>query len=187
MLAINGIVSGRNKIYGNVYDINNINGNVAKAENIYVKELIFKSRYELPANGDSNILYICTDENSIYRFDSQTNSYACIGKNSSVYTGTTEYWDSQSDLIGKAGFIYIYEDYSNINGIPVPNIKIGDGKAYLIDSPFVTASVEDMINTHIFDDAVHVSEEDRAAWGDKIRCYIAPDDPENIIFTQENE
>ena len=60
-------------------------------------------------------------------------------------------------------------------------------KAYLIDSPFVTASVEDMINTHISDDAVHVSEEDRAAWGDKIRCYIAPDDPENIIFTQENE
>ena len=108
-----------------------------------------------------------------------------------IHYSTTEEWNGKPELIGQKGHIYVYSDHSetDIGGeiVPVPNIKIGDGKAYLIDSPFVTASVEDMINTHISDDAVHVSEEDRAAWGDKIRCYIAPDDPENIIFTQENE
>ena len=108
-----------------------------------------------------------------------------------IHYGSTEEWNSKPELIGQKGHIYVYSDHSEteVDGeiVPVPNIKIGDGKAYLIDSPFVTASVEDMINTHISDDAVHVSKEDRAAWGDKIRCYIAPDDPENIIFTKENE
>lgn len=108
-----------------------------------------------------------------------------------IHYGATEEWNSKTDLIGQKGHIYVYNDYSEteIGGeiVPVPNIKIGDGKAYLIDSPFVTASAENMINTHISDNSVHVSEEDRAAWSDKIRCYIAPDDPENIIFTCENE
>lgn len=108
-----------------------------------------------------------------------------------IHYGSTDEWNSNPELIGQKGHIYVYSDYSKteIDGetVSVPNIKIGDGKAYLIDSPFVTASVEDVIDTHIADTSVHISDGDRQAWGDKIRCYIDPEDHENIIFTTENE
>ena len=61
---------------------------------------------------------------------------------SGVYYGTTSYWDAQTSLVGKAGYIYIYSNHQTvtINGeiYNVPAIKIGDGSSYLIDIPFLS-------------------------------------------------
>ena len=100
-----------------------------------------------------------------------------------IYIGTTEYWNNQATLIGERGAIYIYEDYSEKVNIKIPNIKIGDGKAYLMDNPFVTTSVEDLINAHINDNIKHITVKERQSWNNKIRCYIDEEDNENIIFT----
>ena len=106
-----------------------------------------------------------------------------------IHYGTTEHWNSQTGLVGKKGHIYVYSDFgeTELNGeiVPVPNIKIGDGNAFIIDNPFVTASVEDIINMHINDSDIHISADDREFWGNKVRCYIDPENPENIIFTTE--
>lgn len=107
----------------------------------------------------------------------------------SIHYASTDEWNNKPDLIGKKGHIYVYNDYSTVKVndiiVPVPNIKIGDGKAYLIDSPFITASVEDIVNLHITDATIHVSDEDRKSWNSKINCRINPDDPENVIFSNE--
>ena len=58
-----------------------------------------------------------------------------------IYIGTTEYWNNQATLIGERGVIYIYEDYSEKDNIKIPNIKIGDGKSYLMDNPFVSRNL----------------------------------------------
>lgn len=100
-----------------------------------------------------------------------------------IYIGTTEYWNNQATLIGKRGAIYIYEDYSEKDNIKIPNIKIGDGKSYLMDNPFVTTSVEDLIDAHINDNIKHITAKERQSWNKKIRCYIDEEDNENIIFT----
>lgn len=42
------------------------------------KELYFNTRFEFPAVGKENILYIATDEDLIYRFDTETTSYVCL-------------------------------------------------------------------------------------------------------------
>ena len=106
-----------------------------------------------------------------------------------IHYGTTEYWNSHPDLVGKKSHIYVYSDYAEteIDGkmVTVPNIKIGDGNAYLIDNPFVTTSVEDIINMHIADNVAHISADERDLWNGKVRCFIDPLDPENIIFTTE--
>ena len=106
-----------------------------------------------------------------------------------IHYGTTDQWNSQPDLVGKKGHIYVYSDFgeTDIDGekVIVPNIKIGDGNAFLIDNPFLTATVDDIINLHITDTDVHISAEERDFWNEKVRCYIDPENPENVIFTTD--
>ena len=104
-----------------------------------------------------------------------------------IHYGTTEYWNSQITLIGEKSHIYIYTDYTttetNGKNVLVSNIKIGDGNTYLIDNPFITTSVEDLLQLHIEDNTKHITEDERSAWNDKMRCYINPNDNETIVFT----
>lgn len=122
---------------------------------------------------------------------SMAGSLALTGRASDVpiHYGSTEYWNNQPDLVGKKSHIYVYSDYAEteIDGemVAVPNIKIGDGNAFLIDNPFITKSVEDILKMHIDDNSVHISDDERDFWNEKIRCYINPEDPENVIFTTE--
>lgn len=102
-----------------------------------------------------------------------------------IFIGTKEYWDSQKELIGQKGSIYIYEDYFKSGEHYIPNIKISDGKAYLIDNPFITTSIEDLLNAHIEDEIKHITATERAVWNNKVRCYIDEEDSENIIFTTD--
>ena len=106
-----------------------------------------------------------------------------------IHYGTAEHWNSQPDLVGKKSHIYVYSDYAEteIDGemVAVPNIKIGDGSAFLIDNPFISKSVEDILNLHIDDNSVHISETERDFWNKKVRCFIDPEDNENVIFTTD--
>ena len=89
---------------------------------------------------------------------SMAGSLALTGRASDIpiHYGTCEYWNSQRELVGKKSHIYVYSDFgeTEIDGkiVAVPNIKIGDGNAYLIDNPFLTASVEELLKMHIADD-----------------------------------
>lgn len=65
-----------------------------------------------------------------------------------VHTGTTEYWDSQSSLVGKESNVYVYSDYQEDSGSDVPGIKIGDGSTLLSELPFVSGNAE-IINNYI--------------------------------------
>ena len=106
-----------------------------------------------------------------------------------IHYGTTEHWNSQPNLVGKKSHIYVYSDYAEteIDGemVAIPNIKIGDGSAFLIDNPFISKSVEDILNLHIDDNTVHISETERDFWNKKVRCFIDPEDNENVIFTTD--
>lgn len=100
-----------------------------------------------------------------------------------IHYGTTEYWNSQTTLIGEKSHIYIYSDYATIENTIVPNIKIGDGTAYLIDNPFITDSIEDLLQLHIEDNVKHITEQERSVWNNKVSCHLSNDDSETVIFT----
>ena len=80
-MVISGNVSSIGKrISGNINNLISVDGNVEKAENIYVKELYFENRYNFPNIGKPNMIYIATDENASYIFDTAQNVYHCIGR-----------------------------------------------------------------------------------------------------------
>lgn len=106
-----------------------------------------------------------------------------------VYYDTTENWNLQAGLIGERGAIYIYSDYQTIyddvgNPTFIPGIRIGDGTSYLIDRPFVSEVTADLLLDHISNTHVHLTDEERYFWNDKVTCYQDPDDPERVIFTK---
>lgn len=122
---------------------------------------------------------------------SMVGSLATTGRASDIpiHYGTCEYWNSQPDLVGRKSHIYVYSDFgeTEIDGkvVAVPNIKIGDGNAFLIDNPFLTASMDEILKMHIDDSSVHISADERDFWNNKVRCFIDPENPDNVIFTTD--
>lgn len=74
----NVLVKG-NKISGAIGSSNSVQGNVNKANNIYVKQVEFNNRFEFPNVGTENMLYVAKDEHKIYLFNSNTLNYEVIG------------------------------------------------------------------------------------------------------------
>ena len=104
-----------------------------------------------------------------------------------IEANTTAYWNQKIDYIPTRGSIIIYLDKNtrqiNNETINVPAIKIGDGSAYLIDLPFMGDSdTQDFIN-HMADTIVHISEEERIFWNNKINV----DDAEEQITGELEE
>ena len=79
-MVVNGRVLAYSKrISGNIGNNGAVNGDIQKAENIYVKETEFNNRYEFPSIGKDNIIYVAKDENKTYRFNEDSLTYYCIG------------------------------------------------------------------------------------------------------------
>lgn len=94
---------------------------------------------------------------------------------------TTAGWNSHADLIAEEGVIYIYNDYKVRDGTNVAGIKIGDGKAYLIDMPFI----DEFMYEHIQDVDRHVSDEDRNRWNNKLNVDDDQEvEDESLIFNR---
>ena len=108
-----------------------------------------------------------------------------LGLRSIIYVKTTD-WNYQPDLIGEEGTIYIYSDYQTtiIDGVEktTPGIKIGDGKAYLIDTPFI-AQDQQALFQHISNSEIHTNSSEKNFWNQKITGFMDTQDPENLIFS----
>ena len=98
-----------------------------------------------------------------------------------VLYNTTAYWNSRPQLIAKRGYVYVYSDYKQSEGEDVAGIKVGDGTSYLIDMPFIDKPLDD----HIANEVRHITSEERAFWNSKVRCFVDPEDEENIVFTTQ--
>jgi hypothetical protein len=103
---------------------------------------------------------------------------------------TTANWNARMDFIPMRGEAIIYTDKGQMddgygNVINVPGIKIGDGSAYLIDLPFVGAeeryAILQELRQHTDDWSIHVSQEDRERWNNKLNYSIHDG---NLVFNR---
>ena len=62
-------------ISGKVYGGGTVSGKVKVPEQVVAAELVFANRLEFPNIGRADRLYIATDENAAYRFDTAQNIY----------------------------------------------------------------------------------------------------------------
>lgn len=111
---------------------------------------------------------------------------ADIGLEFPIHRNPTAIWNAEPELIGQLNHIYIYTDYLQRDDKTYPGIKIGDGNAYLIDSPFINEGVQALYD-HIDDTHVHITEDERDFWNNKITCYLNSEDQENLILSKDAE
>lgn len=101
------------------------------------------------------------------------------GKN--IISGTTEWWSQHSSMISQEGFIYIYTDHQRLNGADIPGVKIGTTNAYVIDLPFV----DDVYSAHIADTIIHITNEEREFWNNKVTAYVDPTKEDKLILSKD--
>jgi hypothetical protein len=98
---------------------------------------------------------------------------------------TTEHWGEKPTFIPGKGAIIVYSDHNFIirdgKQVEVPGIKIGDGLAYLIDLPFVGDDLMDILENHISNNEIHVSQEEKDFWNSKLNCNCRD---EVLLFTR---
>lgn len=89
---------------------------------------------------------------------------------------TTEEWSNYLQYIPPARRIIVYSDRSIINGVPIPGIKIADGLSYVVDLPFVgddvTSEILRSLSEHVNDRTIHITEQERQFWNNKINYDI---------------
>ena len=88
-----------------------------------------------------------------------------------IHFATEAEWNAQPSLVGQAGHFYVYTDHDEVDGHYIPAIKIGDGNAYLINNPFIDSNVSTVLE-HISDTIVHITQQEREFWNNKMRCYV---------------
>lgn len=103
---------------------------------------------------------------------------------------TTEKWNEHLDFIPREGEIIVYTDYGrrteNGEDFLIPGIKIGDGKAYLVDLPFVGSSdraeILQALEAHMNDSVAHITAQERTRWNNKLddASYSSDDEILNI-------
>jgi hypothetical protein len=93
---------------------------------------------------------------------------------------TTYEWDLTPGLKSKEGFVYVYTDHSIVDGKEVPGIKLGNGKSYVIELPFL----DDVYAKHLLDTEHHITQAEREFWNNKVRCYVDGTEDEVLIFTK---
>ena len=89
---------------------------------------------------------------------------------------TTANWNAARGFIPLKGEVIIYTDYDSyekevdgrVKTILVPNIKIGDGMAYVQDLPFVSQELRDTLMEHITNMDIHVTLGEKSFWNNKI-------------------
>lgn len=103
-----------------------------------------------------------------------------------IYYGSTEYWNEQKYFVPPAGTIIIYTDYEIVekDGVatPIPGIKIGSGNSYVQDLVFVSGGRGNSdFQEHIDNTVIHVSQEDRDRWDNKLNVTDNPDPDREVI------
>ena len=96
-----------------------------------------------------------------------------------VFCDTTEHWDAKPDLISEYGNVYIYSDWGvSPDGKQIAGFKVGDGETRLYDVPFT----DQMYADHIKDTIIHITQQEREDWNNKVACFYIKD-LERLIFT----
>lgn len=124
------------------------------------------------------------------KFNSETpiktrfQSFQRINPGAVVLSDTTENWNKKASLISELNTVYVYVDHQTKTDeegkeVWIPGIKIGDGKAYLIDLPFS----DELMIAHINDLGIHVTPEEKEFWNNKVRTYIDTVEGEQLVFT----
>lgn len=107
---------------------------------------------------------------------------------------TTENWNNARGMIPLEGEVIVYNDYATITKIVdeeektiiVPAIKIGDGRAYVQDLPFVNDDLRDQLLNHINNPEIHVTMAEKLFWNNKLNVNDASEVVNEALIFNRN-
>ena len=107
---------------------------------------------------------------------------------------TTENWNAARGMIPLEGEVIVYNDYATITKIVdneektiiVPAIKIGDGRAYVQDLPFVNDDLRDQLLNHINNPEIHVTMAEKLFWNNKLNVNDASEVVNEALIFNRN-
>lgn len=130
----------KTKIKGKIYDIHDIRMPVATNDDIGK--------------------FVSVDNNGNFIYTGSSSS--------DIQIHTTSYWNQQISYIPPAGTLIIYSDYSILDNKEVPNFKVGDGLAYVVDLPFIEDDLRAQLIEHIDNSSIHVTAQEKQNWNNKV-------------------
>lgn len=93
---------------------------------------------DLPFANEDNVIYSYLDLTNLPKINNVTVSgNKTIADYGIVVQNTTNGWTNAGTAKSKEGVVYVYTDYTTIDGVVHPGIKIGDGINKISDLPFV--------------------------------------------------
>lgn len=107
---------------------------------------------------------------------------------------TTANWNNARGFIPLEGELIVYNDYATIrkivNGneqdVVVPAIKIGDGRAYVQDLPFVNDELRNQILNHINNPEIHVTMAEKLFWNNKLNVNDSSEAVDGALIFNRN-
>ena len=118
------------------------------------------------------------DNHGLQLYDQLIKNY--INTEAKIFYDTTAHWNSKPELITEHGCIYIYSDWgTSPDGRQIAGFKVGDGETRLYDIPFT----DQMYADHMNDTVVHITQQEREDWNNKMACFYIKD-LERMIFTK---
>lgn len=159
----------------NLTDANNntLTGRTESGESVRVRDLTVSTLL----SGTDKLMVIGSEDEHLVSVNT-LQAYLNANLDKQVKFNTTAGWNSQTSLVSQANTLYVYTDHQiDSQGRNVAGIKVGDGLAYVVDLPFTDA----IATEHIADTTRHITNAERTAWNNKVRCYYAG--TENLIFT----
>ena len=76
--------------------------------------------------------------------------------------------ESKPEIDSEGNPVYDSEGNPVEEQVLIPGIKVGDGKAYVQDLPFIDQDLRALVGDHIANELIHVSLSDRQKWDNKI-------------------
>ena len=153
-----------------------------------------KARRFVPLKGEL-IIYNCDEAHPFFRIKIGDGTTSVIDLpfiradcvHEKVISHTTAYWNENREFIAPAGVILIYTDKDTIEKdgveIEVPGFKVGDGSTYCVDLPFIDDYIWQVLNAHIENTEVHITQNERVKWNNKLNCNDEVIN-ETLIFTR---
>lgn len=104
---------------------------------------------------------------------------------------TTANWNANPTFVPLDGEVIIYTDYQVRtdqygNVITIPAVKIGDGRTYGVDLPFVGDDIRAVILAHIDDSSVHTNALEKTFWNNKLNVNDTQEVIENVLIFNRN-
>lgn len=103
---------------------------------------------------------------------------------------TTANWDKNPTFVPMNGEIVVYDDYKQIvtedgTTVNLQGLKIGNGKTPVASLPFFTDKLVLDLSSHISNSVVHITQDERNSWNNKVTTDTSHVVGEVLEFTKQ--